>query len=46
MAPARTEVDSDGVVRPVIAHDDPGVHNRLDTQGFSNGNRTYRNLMS
>jgi hypothetical protein len=39
-------VDSDGVVRLVIAHDDPGVHNWLDTQGFSNGNLTYRNLMS
>ena len=33
--PARTEVDSDDVVRFVIAHDDPGVHNWLDTQGFS-----------
>ncbi len=44
--PARTKVDSDGVVRLVIAHDDPGVHNWLDTQGFSNGNLTYRNLMS
>ncbi|MGO9654135.1 MAG: hypothetical protein ACLPYH_18525, partial [Mycobacterium sp.] len=44
--PARTKVDSDDVVRLVIAHDDPGVHNWLDTQGFSNGNLTYRNLMS
>ena len=44
--PARTRVDGDGVVRLVIAHDDPGVHNWLDTQGFSNGNLTYRNLMS
>ncbi|CAN5818887.1 hypothetical protein BH09ACT7_BH09ACT7_29690 [soil metagenome] len=44
--PARTIVDSDDVVRLVIAHDDPGVHNWLDTQGFSNGNLTYRNLMS
>ena len=44
--PARTIVDSDDVVRFVIAHDDPGVHNWLDTQGFSNGNLTYRNLMS
>jgi len=30
----------------VIAHDDPGVANWLDTQGFSAGNLTYRNLMS
>lgn len=44
--PARTKVDSDRVVRLVIAHDDPGVHNWLDTQGFSHGNLTYRNLMS
>ncbi|MDT5075247.1 MAG: hypothetical protein QOH82_4567, partial [Mycobacterium sp.] len=44
--PARTTVDNDDVVRLVIAHDDPGVHNWLDTQGFSNGNLTYRNLMS
>lgn len=45
-APARTRVDSDKVVRFVIAHDDPGVHNWLDTQGFSDGNLGYRNLMS
>jgi hypothetical protein len=30
----------------VIAHDDPGVHNWLDTQGFSNGNLTNRDVMS
>jgi hypothetical protein len=44
--PARTKVDADNVVRLVLAHDDPGVHNWLDTQGFSDGNLTYRNLMS
>lgn len=44
--PARSWVGADNVVRFVIAHDDPGVHNWLDTQGFSNGNLTYRNLMS
>lgn len=44
--PARTTVDTDGVIRLVLSHDDPGVHNWLDTQGFSNGNLTYRNLMS
>lgn len=44
--PARSKVDGDKVVRFVIAHDDPGVHNWLDTQGFSDGNLTYRNLMS
>jgi hypothetical protein len=45
-APARAKVDGDNVVRMVIAHDDPGVHNWLDTQGFSDGNLGYRNLMS
>lgn len=45
-SPARTKVDADNVVRFVIAHDDPGVHNWLDTQGFSDGNLGYRNLMS
>jgi hypothetical protein len=45
-SPARTKVDADGVVRLVMAHDDPGVHNWLDTQGFSDGNLGYRNLMS
>lgn len=44
--PARTTVDGDGVVRLVIAHQDPGVHNWLDTQGFAQGNLTYRNLLS
>lgn len=44
--PSRTAVDSDSVVRLVLAHEDPGVHNWLDTQGFSDGNLTYRNVMS
>jgi hypothetical protein len=44
--PARTWIGADNVVRFVIAHDDPLVHNWLDTQGFSDGNLTYRNLMS
>lgn len=44
--PARTRVDTDGMIRLVIAHDDPGCHNWLDTQGFAQGNLIYRNLMS
>jgi len=44
--PARTKVDSDNVVRFVMSHDDPGVHNWLDTQEFPRGNLGYRNLMS
>ena len=44
--PSRAKVDADGVVRLVLAHEDPGIHNWLDTQGFTDGNLTYRNLMS
>src|SRR5262249_57649934 len=44
--PARTAVDADGKVRLILAHDDPGYHNWLDTQGFTRGNLTYRNIMS
>jgi hypothetical protein len=44
--PSRTKVDTDGKVRLILAHDDPGYHNWLDTQGFQRGNATYRNLMS
>lgn len=44
--PARTWIGADKVVRFVLSHDDPGVQNWLDTQGFARGNLTYRNLMS
>jgi hypothetical protein len=44
--PARTWIGADNVARFVIAHDDPGVHNWLDSEGFAEGNLTYRNLMS
>jgi hypothetical protein len=44
--PARTKVDSDGKVRLILAHDDPGYHNWLDTQGFDEGHITYRSLLS
>ena len=44
--PARSKVDSDGQVRLVLAHDDPGYHNWLDTQGFVEGHLTYRNIQS
>ncbi len=42
--PSRTEVDSDGKVRLILAHDDPGFHNWMDTQGFERGNVTYRHM--
>jgi hypothetical protein len=41
--PSRTKVDSDGRVRLVLAHDDPGVNNWIDTQGFTYGALTHRN---
>ncbi|KRE34776.1 hypothetical protein ASG82_00775 [Mycobacterium sp. Soil538] len=44
--PSRTAVDSDGAVRLILAHRDPGYHNWLDTQGFSRGNLTYRHMLS
>ena len=43
--PSRTEVDSDGKVRLILAHDDPGYHNWIDTQGFERGNLTYRHML-
>ena len=43
--PSRTAVDSDGKVRLVLAHDDPGYHNWIDTQGFERGNITYRHML-
>jgi hypothetical protein len=45
-SPARSTVDPDGQVRFVLAHDDPGYHNWIDTQQFVRGNLTYRNLLS
>lgn len=43
--PSRTTVDSDGTVRLILAHDDPGFHNWMDTQGFERGNITYRHML-
>ncbi|MGO4443860.1 DUF1214 domain-containing protein [Mycobacterium sp. 2YAF39] len=43
--PSRTAVDGDGKVRLVLAHDDPGYHNWIDTQGFERGNLTYRHMI-
>ena len=44
--PSRTAVDTDGRVRLVMAHEDPGCHNWIDTQGFEQGYLTYRNVQS
>jgi len=43
--PSRTIVDSDGHVRLIVAHHDPGYHNWIDTQGFERGNITYRHML-
>jgi len=43
--PARTKVDKDGKIRLILAHDDPGYHNWLDTSGFELGNLTFRYLL-
>ena len=44
--PSRASVDSDGKVRLVMTHADPGYHNWLDTQSFEEGYLTYRNIES
>jgi hypothetical protein len=44
--PSRAAVDSDGKVRLVLAHDDPGFANWIDTQGFERGNLTYRHMLA
>ena len=43
--PSRATTDGDGKVRLVLAHDDPGFHNWIDTQGFERGNLTYRHML-
>jgi hypothetical protein len=42
--PSRTAVDSDGRVRLVMTHEDPGCHNWLDTQGFEEGYLSFRHI--
>ena len=44
--PSRTSVDSDGKVRLVMTHADPGYHNWIDTQGFEEGYLQFRNVLS
>jgi hypothetical protein len=41
--PSRTRIDSDGKIRLVMAHHDPGFHNWLDTSGFEQGIAVNRN---
>lgn len=42
-SPARSTVDSDGRMRMVMAHRDPGFHNWIDTSGFEQGMLVNRN---
>jgi hypothetical protein len=44
--PSRTKVDSDGKIRFVMAHDDPGYHNWIDCQGFPEGLLENRNVFT
>ena len=44
--PSRSKADADGIIRMVLAHDDPGFHNWIDTQGFLRGNLTYRHMLA
>ncbi len=45
-SPARTKIDSDGKIRMVLAHKDPGFHNWIDTQGFERGHLCNRNMLT
>lgn len=40
------QVDSDGKIRFVMAHDDPGYHNWIDCQGFPEGLLENRNVFT
>jgi hypothetical protein len=45
-SPARTRVDSDGIIRMILAPTDPGFHNWIDTQGFERGHLCNRNMLT
>ena len=42
--PSRTAVDPDGVVRFVLAAEDPGCANWIDNQAYTSGVLTFRNI--
>ena len=44
--PSRTAVDSDGKVRIVMTHEDPGYFNWLDTQSFTHGFLRHSSVLS
>ncbi len=45
-SPSRAKVDRDGKVRLVLAHQEPGFHNWMDTQGFEQGVLCNRNMLT
>jgi hypothetical protein len=45
-SPARAKADSDGKMRMVLAHRDPGFHNWIDTCGFERGHLANRNMLT
>ncbi|MBV1691604.1 DUF1214 domain-containing protein [Novosphingobium sp. G106] len=45
-SPARVKADSDGRIRMVLAHSDPGFHNWIDTCGFAQGEICNRNMLT
>jgi hypothetical protein len=45
-SPARAKVDSDGRIRMILAHRDPGFHNWIDTCGFERGQLCNRNMLT
>ncbi len=45
-SPARVTTDSDGRIRMVLAHRDPGFHNWIDTCGFEQGEICNRNMLT
>jgi hypothetical protein len=44
--PSRTRIDGDGKIRMILAHEDPGFHNWIDTQGFERGALCNRNMLT
>ncbi len=45
ITPSRARIDGDGRVRLILAHEDPGYANWIDTQRFERGHLTYRHML-
>ncbi|HEY3653417.1 MAG TPA: DUF1214 domain-containing protein [Steroidobacteraceae bacterium] len=44
--PSRTAVDADGKIRFVVAQEDPGYANWVETQGYASGIISFRNVLT